>query len=255
MFNKLCLFLLLFSTSAYSAVAGESLLLVTLQSPPAEYIEKGEATGRNVDIVCEALSRMGYEVEINLVPWKRALVMVEYGEADGIIDVAYNAERAEYIYYPEEVLYVEEWYCFKLSENKLTLDENLGNVGEIRLGTSRGFEYGGEIQKAIDNNLFLSIEEVSDNEPNILMLIAGRFDMFVGVKLTILYYLKQLGYQDKIEIIKRTGTDSNYLLNASETYLGFSRKTMDMEIVGEFSTILKEMKNDGTVDKMEKKYY
>jgi len=246
------LFLLCISPSALSA---KPLLLVSLESPPAEYMQDGQPTGRNVEIVQEALKRMGIESTILLVPWKRALKMVESGDADGIIDVAYNTERAAYLHYPQEPLYVEEWYGYALKDSNITLDKDLHNAGEIRLGTSRGFEYGGLIQEAIDNKRFQSIEEVHNNELNIEKLISKRFHMFIGVKLTISYYAKKTGYRDKIEAVKMTGTDEHYLLNMSDTYLGFSQKTMTKKMVNTFSKTLVKMKQDGTVERIEKKYY
>lgn len=243
-------FLLLFSSISIA----QTLTLVTLESPPAEYFDKGQPTGRNVEIVQECLKRMGYECTIEFVPWKRALMMVRDGAADGIIDAAYNKERSEYLYYPHEVLYVEEWYGFKRKGSNLTLDHDLKNAGDIRLGISRGFEYGGIIQDAINKKRFKSIEDVSNNELNITKLVAKRFDMFVGVKLTISFLSKKMGCGDKIERIKMTGTDQEYLLSSSNTYLGFSKKTMRKEMADEFSKVLADMKNDGTIKQIEAKY-
>jgi polar amino acid transport system substrate-binding protein len=251
--SAVCIFVFLIFFS--STVFAKTLTLVTLQSPPAEYTENGQPAGRNIEITQVALKRMGYDCKIIFVPWSRALKMVKDGEADGIIDVAYNKERAKYLYYPEEVLYVEEWYGFKLATSDLTLDKDLKNAGEIHLGTSRGFEYGGIIQDAINNNRFKSIQEVRNNELNILKLVGQRFDMFIGVKSTIAFLAKKMGYQGKIERVKMTGRDQDYLLCASKTYLGFSKKTMEKEIAEEFSKVLTDMKKDGTIKQIEVKYY
>ncbi|THB75734.1 MAG: hypothetical protein D3926_19635, partial [Desulfobacteraceae bacterium] len=43
----------------YSAHA-TTLLLVTLESPPAEYSVNGNSTGRNVEVAQECFKRMGY---------------------------------------------------------------------------------------------------------------------------------------------------------------------------------------------------
>lgn len=255
MFKKPVVFILLFLCFPSSAVFAKTMILVTLQSPPAEYVDNGQPAGRNVEIVQEALKRMGYDCTIKFVPWKRALKMVEYGNADGIIDVAHNKERAEYLHYPGEVLYVEEWHAFKLKTSELTLDSDLKNAGEIQLGITRGFEYGGIIQEAIDNKRFKNIQEVHNNELNLAKLLGKRFDMFIGVKLTISFLAKKMGCLNKIERVKITGTDQEYLLSSSKTYLGFSKKTIKKEVAEKFSQILTGMKNDGTIKQIEKKYY
>jgi len=255
MFTKRFVLLLSAFTFASTIVFAKTLLFMTLESPPAEYLKNGKAIGRNVEILQEACNRMNYSCRIKFVPWKRALSIVEFGKADGIIDSAYNKARAEYLFYPQEDIYVEEWYGFKRKGTDLTLDKDLANAGEISLGTSLGFEYGGIIQETIDNGCFKHIEEVSNNEMNIRKFVAKRFDMFIGVKLTVLFLAKRMDYQDKIEIVKMTGTDQDYLLSASKTYVGFSKKRIKKEIVEEFSKIFLLMKNDGTIKQIEKKYY
>ncbi|MEJ2641857.1 MAG: transporter substrate-binding domain-containing protein [Desulfosarcinaceae bacterium] len=247
------IFLLFLSYPAI--VSAGKLSLVTLESPPAEYLENGQQKGINIDIVKEGLNRMGHECEIKFVPWKRALLMVKNGKADGIIDAAYNEERAEYLHYPSEEIYVEKWYCFKRKNSDLTLDIDFKNAGSITLGTSRGFVYGGKIQEMIDRRLFKRTEEVYNNELNIKKLIGRRIDMFVGVKATILFLAKKMGYGNKIDIVKQTGTTEEYLLSSSKTYLGFSKKTTAPQFAEQFSTIVAEMKADGTIEKISMKYF
>lgn len=244
------MFILLLSTT----MDAKSLTLVTLESPPSEYFENNTAKGINVDIVKEALKRIGYDVDIQFVPWKRALLMVEKGQADGIIDAAYTQERAKYLHYPEEEIYVEEWYAFKKKSSEITLDEDFQNAKDIKLGISRGFVYGGKIQKAIDNNMFKFLDESFNNELNIKKVYAGRFDMFLGIKRTILELAKKIGYENKISIVKMTGTDEDYLLSLSKTYLGFSKKNVSKKLVDNFSKALSSMKEDGTIAQINEKY-
>ncbi|MCP4024626.1 MAG: transporter substrate-binding domain-containing protein [Desulfobacteraceae bacterium] len=232
-----------------------TLKLVTLESPPAEFSLDGKSTGRNVDISMECLKRMGFQSNVLIVPWQRAIIMVKHGTADGIIDAAYNTERSGFLYYPDEEIYVEEWYAFKRKDDAVTFDKGLANVGQYALGISRGFEYGGLIQEAINNRRFKKIEEVANNEMNISKLIVQRFDVFVGVKLTILNLSKKMGYSDQIEIVKMTETKKPYLLSSSKTYVAFSKQTMTQDIAQLFSDTLKEMKADGTVIRIEQKYY
>ncbi len=246
---------ILVTMAVLSQAHATTLTLVTLESPPAEFSLDGESSGRNVDIARECLKQMGFGCKIMIIPWKRALIMVESGLADGIIDAAFTPKRAEFLYYPDEEIYVEEWYLFKRSGDPLTLDRDLGNAGQYTLGISRGFEYGGLIQDAINNRRFDKIQEVVNNEMNIKKLAVGRFDVFVGVKLTILNLSKQMGYADKIQIVPMTETGLPYLLSSSKTYVAFSKKTMTKDMAEQFSLTLKKMKADGTIKKIETKYY
>lgn len=64
-----------------------------------------------------------------------------------------------------------------------------------------------------------------------------------------------MGYQGQIERVKMTGSDQDYLLCASNTYLGFSKKTMNREITEEFSKVLTDMNKEGTIKQIEMKYH
>lgn len=230
------------------------LLFVTLENPPDGYLKDGRPVGRNIDIVKTACLRQGYKCTIRIVPWKRALHMVKNGSAHGIIDAAFNEERAQFLYYPDEPIHIERWYAFKKKGTPLSLDKNLANADQIHLGTSRGFEYGGMLQEMIDNNRFKSIDQAAGNASNIRKLMGGRFDMFIGVKSTILSLARTLDCLDKIEIVKMTGTNEAYLLSTSSTYLAFSKKRTSPEIARQFSDVLIQMKLGGTVKQIERKY-
>jgi polar amino acid transport system substrate-binding protein len=249
--RKIIFIILLLISSIYA----KKLLLVTLEAPPAEYLENNKATGANVDIVTEALTRLGYSVEIKFYPWKRALRMVEFGQADGIIDASYNENRAKYMFFPKEAISTEKWYGFKRKGSLLTLDEDFENAKYMKLGVARAFIYGGEIQKAINSGKFKYLDVGHNNLSNIKKLIANRFDMFIGVKATILLHAKKTGDFDKIEIIKKTGTNEDYLLNSSRTYLGFSKKRVNKKLAEDFSKSIAQMKADGTIENIRKKYY
>lgn len=243
--------LLLFPSMPFA----RTFMLVSLESPPAEFTENGRVTGRNVDVVTEAIKRMGHTCDIRLLPWVRAVNMVKKGRADGLIDAAYNQERAQFFHYPEKEIYVEKWFAFKRKTMDLTLDPGLANAHIITIGASRGFEYGGELQQAINENRFKLIQEVTGNEQNIKKLLANRFDMFVGVKLTILWFVARMGVSNDIDIVKKTGSAEEYILSTSKTFLAFSKKTVDPAIADRFSRIIQGMEKDGTSQRIESRYF
>ncbi|MCP4133743.1 MAG: transporter substrate-binding domain-containing protein [bacterium] len=232
------------------------LTFVSLNSPPAETIdENGNPSGINVDLVSEAFNRMGYTYKFSFVPWKRAVHMVKVGKADALVDAAKNPEREEFLFYPDEEIYVEKWYAFKNKKTRFTLNKGLTNANEISFGICRGFEYGGIVQEAINNKRFKRIDIVANNENNIKKLVGNRFDMLVGVKLTIFDLSKKLGLEDRIEIVTMTETGRDYLLSSSKTYLAFSKKRVSKKLVKKFSDTIAQMKKDGTFNRISRKAY
>lgn len=233
----------------------EPLVLVTLDSPPLEYVQDGVPVGMNVEIVNEAMRRLGREVRIEFVPWRRALQMMRAGSAHGIIDAGYNAERARYLHYPTENIYLEEIYVFKRRDRNIMLDEDLGNAGEFSVGTSRGHFYGERMDKALREGAFKDIHVVTDVAANARMLVAGRLDFFLGVRLPVMHELRRLNVDSEVDIVSMTETGEAYLLDFSPTYLAFSKAAVDVDFVDEVSLVIREMKVDGTYRRIQAKYF
>lgn len=68
--------------------------------PPMEFYQGDKLTGFHVELVEEIAKRLGIAVEWVEVPWRRALNMVETGNADGITYIGKTPER-------------ERWAIFK----------------------------------------------------------------------------------------------------------------------------------------------
>lgn len=253
--RRMLAFILFLGLTASPAAGEDPLRLVTLESPPAEYLENGTPVGRNVDIVAEALQRMGHTADILFLPWRRALEMVKQGQAHAIIDAAQNAERAEYLHFPQEPLYVEEWYAFRRAGSDFTLDRDFGNAETFTLGVVRGFEYGGDIQAAIEQGRFGSLEVAANNPINLRKLLGRRCDLILGVKLTMLHLAAGMDASDTIEIVPMTETGEPYLLSASQTFLAFSKKKTGLDLPAEFSQTLARMKAEGAVARLEQPYF
>jgi len=237
------------------AAHARTFSLVTLDSPPLEYPDdEGQPRGLNVEIALEALRRMGHEARVEFVPWKRALEMVRSGKADAILDAGFNPERATYLHYPQENIYLEEIFAFKRADRRLTLDEGLGNASDYHLGVGRGYYYGTLMDQAIKDGRFKSVHEVFEEETGIKMLAAGRIDMLLGVRVPILFLLKRMGLSKEIDIVPGTGTGLDFALGSSPTYLAFSRTTVSKAFAWDFSMVLQSMKLDGSVTRIARRY-
>lgn len=232
----------------------ETLRLVTLDSPPLEFVRDGRAVGINVDLAQTALASMGLESTVLFVPWRRALAMVQEGAADAIIDAGRNPEREAYLHYPDENIYEEQIFAFKARERDITLDEGLANAGEFSVGTGRGFYYGEFLDSKLRAGAFKSVDEASEMELVIRKVLAGRMDIIVGVLLAIEHLARRIEDGHRLVIVKKTGTDQDYQLGSSKTYLAFSRKTQTAGRARAFSEVLSRLKKDGTAARIEARY-
>ncbi|WP_077600075.1 substrate-binding periplasmic protein [Salinivibrio kushneri] len=85
--------------------ATPTVRLVTLEYPPYIQTSDGSLDGVAVRVVRQTFSKLGYEVEIEVLPWARALYQVRTGLADGIFTIFKTPEREAFLDYSQQVLF------------------------------------------------------------------------------------------------------------------------------------------------------
>ncbi|OUR90259.1 hypothetical protein A9Q81_19895 [Gammaproteobacteria bacterium 42_54_T18] len=69
---------------------------------PYTFDENGTSKGLHVDLVTNALAKLGIKAVIEPLPWKRCLFSAKKGQYDAVISASYKKGRAEYLYYPDD---------------------------------------------------------------------------------------------------------------------------------------------------------
>lgn len=259
MVKRLVLFLCLCLAFPAPVISGEfitgsdKLLAVTLHAPPYAYTVNGKPAGLNVEIVRECLSRVGMHMRVEIVPWKRALLMVEAGEADIIFNAVRTPEREGYLHFVDELLIMEETVGFARSDDTLFIPKDLSGVHAYRLGLGSGFAYGEDLDRAVANARFAKVETALTIEQNIQKLLADRIDLFLGDMYPTVRSIKQFGAQGKIDMV-RDLNGKPVVYGSSESFLALSRKTMPASTAPLLARALHSMKEDGTYESILKKY-
>lgn len=248
-----CILLILFLCSIN--LSAKDIFIVSSDHAPYQYNENGKAVGINIDILKVAFKRMNASFTFEFKPWQTALFMTKYGHADAIMNTSYKKERAKYLYYPKEEVFNHSWYAFTLSTSDVALNEDFSNANQYVLGIMHHFTYGGKIQQAINDKVFKKIIPFQDNEHLVKALYSHKIDMYVDNKGTVALFHKRHNFENKTRVVKITGTNKEFLLSFGKTYLAFSKKNLDMDFVKRLSAVLKDMREDGTIDKIAKKYY
>lgn len=87
---------LLLSTNTYSAC----ILKVRVNEVPPQYMSTDNGwTGRAVELMEALLKEAGCQAEYHSMPWKRALLQLEAGKIDAMMNTGYNKTRAEHFYF------------------------------------------------------------------------------------------------------------------------------------------------------------
>lgn len=233
--------------------AGEPLQMRTLENPPLAYTdEDGSITGILVDSIREAVRRTGHEVEFRIYPWKRVLKEVSMGNADGAFNAGRTAEREEWGMYHDSVL-MDETYVFFASE-PMTLSKELEEAPELRVGIQLGYYYGERFHQMLQDPPFRALEVAQTIPRSLTLLRADRTDVFIGDLLPTIYYLKELGLEDKVHIVRDEESGQPLVVSTSPTYVAFSRRSIDPDYVPVFDDALESIKADGAFDNILENY-
>jgi polar amino acid transport system substrate-binding protein len=225
----------------------EPLQVVTLEQPPLEYEEQGAIKGIAVDLVKEVFARMPQPITLQLYPFARSLEMLKAGEADAIFAIVKKPERELFADFPSEVLIEQTATLFVRKEAPIRFDGDFRKLSAYRFGILRGATYGPQWDEAVNTGIISKIEAVTDYRQNVTKLVNNRLDIMIGPRLSMLYIIKELGQQDAVKELSPA-------IESVPTYLAFSKTRVTPEIKAQFEHILKELKRDGTYDKIIQAY-
>lgn len=210
--------------------------------PPYEYVEGDENGGISTLLVKEIFSRMGLEAEYLLLPWSRALRMIESGEIDAVFEILFKDEREAFIDYSREVLMEEASSLFALDSARIPYTGTLDSIQSYRLVLIRDFSYGNSLDIALEAGFFPNVEYSPDIESSVRMLLGGRADILIGDS----YGTKVLFHQEGVfESVEELG-----VVEVTPTYMGFSKANRLEKIRDEFDRTLAEIKGDGTYQRI-----
>lgn len=222
-----------------------SLIANTLEYPPYEYQENGEAKGIAVDIIREALKRAGVsEVQFNFYPWKRAVYLTENGQSDMLFNAGKNKARQTWGYYTDQVLIKQSYVLFKKRSKAINLKPDFSNAQQLKIAVRSGYLYGsGTFRKALDDQQFMLTTLSDSTEQSVNLLLRGRVDLFVGDKLPVMHYIHQQGLEDQIDVVLDRGQPLEVL--SWPTYILFSKQRTTQEFVDKVSEAMRKMTAEG----------
>lgn len=200
--------------------------------------------GYVADITREAFKRVGYSVDIEFVPWKRALHDAKLGYYNGVLGLYHSEERTKWITYSEPIAAVQLVFFSKKGRG-ITWD-SLVDLKTYTIGIEREFVYTDEF----DNATYLKKEPVRKVELNLNKLIEGRIDLVAASRSVFLHYIKTShpGMLAQIEVLSKPLSEK-YIFN------GFPKHDSNHKTIAvAFNKGLDLIKADGTYDKILKRH-
>ena len=220
------------------------LILVTAAYPP--FVNpSGDPQGEGIDIEIarEAMRRAGYQIEIKHVPWNRALLMLERGDADFTTTISRSGDRDRYLAWSDgyRVSTVYSFYTRKGSGQQLkTMDDLDGHS----LCLTLGYFYPDVIAKR-PKTKYAYGPAMSNT---VAMLAKGRTDYMVVNGIAGAWEINRLGLAEQLELQPLKYSSK------SPTYMAFSLFRSYQKPLAAMKNALADMAKDGSIATIEKKY-
>lgn len=207
--------------------------------------EMREPTGYFTELATAIVLRAGLKANVVAVPWARALLMA--GQGKGVIaSLSRTPERESVFNYSVPV--IEDRIVIVTLKRSNLVANRLADLKGLRVGFGRGSRYGPEFVSELP---LVIAEEDDDSEQRLKKLHLGRIDaaIFYGGYPSVVFNAKLSGIEMSELTIQPTplALDKNYLAIAK------SRKD-GLEILGKLNKAIAEMKADGTIDHIMKKW-
>ena len=209
------------------------VLLGNENLPPIVYNDDGIAKGVVVDIAKAVGDRIGYEVKVVTVNWEQAQKMVLNGEADGLLHINPSSERNELYDFSSPLLKSDFSMFVQMGNVSLRSIKDLENK---RVGV----EAGGYPNVLLQGYEGINIEIIYDWETSFKALSTGDLDVIIVDRWIGEYELANSRISD-IKIVDPP---------VETQYSRIAVRKGDIEILALINSGLKEITNDGTVNKI-----
>ncbi|GAA3933638.1 transporter substrate-binding domain-containing protein [Litoribacillus peritrichatus] len=200
--------------------------------------------GIALEITRAALKTQGHELQMQFMPWARAINEVKEADSDILVGTWYTEERTKFLMYSDP--YLENQIKFIKRKNDDFEYSGLDSLTGKNIGVVRGYGYGDAFLTATNFKRPESKNLIS----NIKKLIAGRIDLTLEDEVVARDILKRTASQllNKIEF-----TSDSLSSNKLHITVGLSNSRKE-EIISAFNKGLKEIKANGTYDALLKQY-
>jgi polar amino acid transport system substrate-binding protein len=232
-------------TTMPSAHANSGILYAASDNwPPFFMEENAEISGIGYEILTEVARRTGDKIQISRLPNKRALKLFDEGQIDIIvIDAALwnDPKNIPGMVFSDDLMSVNEYSYFR-NDNFIDLKTPTDLAGRTA-GILNGYTYPA-FDEAFNTGLVKKVEAYRE-QSLLQMLMHNRVDAIFMDSVAFDYNTSRFGYDQAL--FKRG-------IQLSDAPLGIKVRVGKAEILPRLNKAIAQMKADGTIDKIVKKY-
>eukprot|EP01012_Entosiphon_sulcatum_P068452 TRINITY_DN98668_c0_g1_i1.p2 TRINITY_DN98668_c0_g1~~TRINITY_DN98668_c0_g1_i1.p2 ORF type:complete len:255 (+),score=70.50 TRINITY_DN98668_c0_g1_i1:158-922(+) len=227
--------------------AADQLKMVALSFPPLIYDDGGKPAGIAFEIVTEAMKAAGHSIQVEIMPWARALDTVKDGGADAVFTAYKTPEREQFLNYSTEVLVPQVVSLFVAKDSPVAFDGDLAKLSKYKIGVVNQISYGSNIDDAIKNGVLPAVEKSNDTDSNVKKLLSGRFDVMPSNRYVAQFFLKQQGALDQVKELSPE-------VQNIPSYIAFTKARDTAKLRADFDAGVAAMRASGAYQKILDKY-
>jgi polar amino acid transport system substrate-binding protein len=230
------IFTLLLACLNLQAAEPSVIVGTNTEFPPFSYLEKGQATGFDIDIAKEVAKRLGKSIQWKDMPFDALIPEAVLGHIDfGAAGFTYTEERAKRVFFTKN--YLEGDPLVILSKTKEPLSQNL--TGKT-VGVVEGFTSDLFLSKKPGINLV----RLPTQTDGFTALKAGRIEAFVTAKSTVNAFLAS----------QKDASFQMTALDGSEETCAIIVPKSKPEMLKQVQKALDEMQQEGVIDALKTKW-
>jgi polar amino acid transport system substrate-binding protein len=201
-------------------------------------------TGVAVDLMKAFGKKKNIKIKFHQMPRSRAFIEVEKGNIDMMVGVYWTNERAKKFVYSIPFAF-DEIKVFVLKGKEFPLNSLKDLQGRIGGRPSFGSTFGEDFDDYASKHL--TIEHTTKHQQLVDKLLRGYNDYIL------------LAHWDGLSTIKKQGVSENivvlpYSVAANPIYIMASKRSGYADLIPEINNVIKQMKKDGTLRDIVKKY-
>jgi len=235
---KNLLAMVLLALTIGSGASAEGPLRVVVDEWPPFGSETLPGGGMSLSVITEVLTRAGYEVESQIVPFARALSGVQHGEYDIVGNLFFDAELAQNLQYAEP--YFETTVQFLRHSGTNIAIAELDDLTPYSVAVGEGYLYSDSFDSA-ENIEKVTVTTV---EQGVRMVAAGRLDLTLDSADVLRYVTRELdpSLEPQVEILP-------YVLATQHIHMAVRRDLEDADqVIADFNSTLAMMRDDGSLE-------
>ncbi|MFA6878361.1 MAG: basic amino acid ABC transporter substrate-binding protein [Fusobacterium sp.] len=227
--------------SSFTFAKGQDKLIVgtdATEFQPFEYMENGEITGFDIELIKEIGKVLGKEVEFKNISFSGLLPALQVGKLDAVIaGLTVTDERKKYINFSESYYTSKQLIIVNKNNNKIkSLDDLEGYKVGVVLGCT-GDLLGTEMKDKIELNRYNTTSQC------IIALNHNKIDAIILDSEPAKNFVK---HNKKLKLINNDAAKEEYAIAISKK---------DKELLNDINYGLNTLKENGIYKKLSEKYF